>query len=170
MFLWVFCLLVGWLVFFGVFWISAQTRQSAVKPSVLNPRVLPHTWPTQIPVLLLFTGIHLHTPGMVGKWEQVFYLGRRADGIVQTLKPILTLLKSRKLTPVTERSIYLLILSNRCQIITSDRLWKHPWKQKNESKHLTGNLVLLLYILTDSKNETFGYSYRNTFLWIQVEL
>lgn len=144
MFLWVFCLLVGWMVSFGKFWISAETGQFVVKPSVKKPEVLPHTWPTQIPMLLLFTSIHLHTPCVVGKWEKVFYLGRRADGIVQTLKPILTLLKSRKLTPVTERNINLLILSNRCQIIRSDRLWKSLWKQKNESKHLTDNLVLLL--------------------------
>lgn len=96
--------------FFWKFWISAN-RQLLVNAFVMIPKVLPHTWPTQIPVLFLFTSIYLHTPSMIGKWEKVFYLWRRADGIVQSLKPILTLLKSRKLTPVPEINIYLLIFS-----------------------------------------------------------
>jgi len=79
------------------------------------PQASPRTWPTQIPVLLLLTSIHLHAPRVVGKREQVLYLRRGADGIVQSLKPILTLLKSRKLTPVPETNTDLLICSKRHQ-------------------------------------------------------
>lgn len=69
-------------------------------------RLFPPTWPTQIPVLLLFTGVNLHAPGVVGEGEQVLYLGRGADGIVQPLQPVLTLLKGGKLTPVQRQTFY----------------------------------------------------------------
>lgn len=120
-------------------------RQFLVKAFVTVPKVVPRTWPTQIPVLFLFTSVHLHTPSVVGKREEVFYLGRRADGIIQSLEPILTLLKSRKLTPVPETNIPLWICSKRCQTIRSDRLtMKTSVNAKRENKHLTGNWVLLL--------------------------
>lgn len=122
----------NWIVhnFFWKFWISATSRQFLFKSCVMILKVLPHTWPTQVSMLFLFTSIHLHAPSMIGKWEKVFYLWRRADGIVQTLQPILTLLKSRELTPATESNIYLLIVSNGCHIIRSGWLQKPPWKLK----------------------------------------
>lgn len=56
-------------------------------------------------MLLLLTGINLHAPGVVGEGEQVLDLGRGADGIVQPLQPVLTLLKGGKLTPGPETNI-----------------------------------------------------------------
>lgn len=116
----------NWIVhnFFWKLWMSATSRQFLFKSRVMILKVLPRTWPTQVSMLFLFTSIHLHAPSMISKWEKVFYLWRRADGIVQTLQPILTLLKSRKLTPATESNIYLLIVRNGCHIIKSGRLWK----------------------------------------------
>lgn len=77
-----------------------------IKAFAMIPQGFPHTWPTQIPMLFLFAGVHLHAPSVIGEGEEVFYLRRRADGIVQSLQPVLTLLKSRKLTPVPQTNIY----------------------------------------------------------------
>lgn len=58
------------------------------------------TWPAQVSVLLFFTGVDLHAPSMVCKREEVFYFSRWSDCIVQSLKPLLTLLKGWELTPL----------------------------------------------------------------------
>lgn len=72
---------------------------------MVMPRLFPRTWPTQVPVLLLLTGINLHAPGVVGEGEQVLDLGRGADGIVQPLQPVLALLKRGELTPGPDTNI-----------------------------------------------------------------
>lgn len=77
------------------------------------PRLFLRTWPTQVPVLLLLTGVHLHAPGVVGEGEQVLDLGRGADGIVQPLQPVLTLLKRGELTPGPETNIPWVTFSKR---------------------------------------------------------
>lgn len=50
------------------------------------------TWTTEMNVLILIISTTSQAPGVISQGKQVFQPGRRSDGPVQPLDPLLTLL------------------------------------------------------------------------------